>query len=681
MSEPARQRGYFADPIQRGLEVLAEEQSAAGSWKGDYGGPLFLVPVYLTALHALGEAPDPATRDGFLCYIRNHQNPDGGWGLDVESHSHVFTSVLNYVALRLLGVPPEDPALVRSRAWFLPRGGPLSSGSWGKFILAVLSLYEYDGLQPVQPELWLLPAALPIHPSRLWCHCRMVYLPMSFLYGRRARVPDSPLIESLRREIYTEPYAHIDWRAARNRVAPTDAYTPRTKLLGRVHRVLGWYERHHSQRLRRKALAHVLEHIQAEDEATHHICIGPINKVLNTLAWHFERPGGPEVASHRKRLPDYLHDADDGLKMNGYNSSELWNTAFAVQAVVATGTSDAIRPAIQRAADFIEANQVLENTRDFRRYHRHPSKGGWPFSTRAHGWPISDCTAEGLKASLLLQNLGLNRVSSERLAQAVEVILSLQNKDGGWATYELTRGPRWLEALNPSDVFANIMIDYPYVECTSACIQALSAYAGAPTTLSGPTRRAISRSVATGQHFLLRSQRTDGSWEGSWGVCFTYGTWFAVSGLIATGIPPSHRSIQLAVNFLLGKQRADGGWSETIESCRRREYVEGAESHAVMTSWALLSLVAAGKGSSEAVRRGAAWLRARQAPDGRWPQEPIAGLFNRTCAIHYHAYLMIFPIWALAACEHGPSAALPNLGLKLSGPGREQSVEQNDGAH
>lgn len=30
-------------------------------------------------------------------------------------------------------------------------------------------------------------------------------------------------------------------------------------------------------------------------------------------------------------------------------------------------------------------------------WYRHISKGAWPFSTADHGWPISDCTAEGLK--------------------------------------------------------------------------------------------------------------------------------------------------------------------------------------------------------------------------------------------------------------------------------------------
>jgi len=67
-----------------------------------------------------------------------------------------------------------------------------------------------------------------------------------------------------------------------------------------------------------------------------------------------------------------------------------------------------------------------------------------------------------------------------------------------------------------------------------------------------------------------------------------------------------------------------------------------------MTSWALLGLQAAGEGGSLAARRGAAFLRARQQDDGRWPAEHIAGVFNKTCAIHYDAYLRVFPVWALA---------------------------------
>nr|CAD39196.1 cycloartenol synthase [Stigmatella aurantiaca Sg a15] len=595
----------------------------------------------------MGREFEPAQREGLIVYLRNHQNADGGWGLDVESPSQVFTSVLNYVALRLLGVDAGDAGLRRARQWFLPRGGPLSSGAWGKIILALLGLYEYNGLQPMPPELWLLPESLPFHPSKLWCHCRMVYLPMSWLYGRRARASETPLLAAIRNEIFEGAYDQVDWVAARARVSPTDVYTPRTLWLKVANQAMYGYEWLAGKQLRARALDFALEQIRAEDEATHFICIGPINKVLNMVVWHFVNPEGPEVRAHLERLPDYFFEAADGIKMNGYNSSELWDTSFAVQAAVATGEVERCRPMLAEAARFIEANQVLEDTPEPERFFRHPSKGGWPFSTRDHGWPISDCTAEGLKASLALEPLGLNRVPQARLQDAVQFILSMQNKDGGWATYELQRGPLALEVLNPSDVLSTIMVDVSYVECTSACVQALAAWRKHHQVQDARVDLAISR----GAEFIRRAQREDGSWIGSWGVCFTYGTWFGVTGLIAAGVSPGDMVLRRAAAFLRSHQRSDGSWSEVVESCRQGRWIEGTHGHAVNTSWALLTLASVGEQNSEAVRRGIRWLRDRQQEDGRWPPEPIVGIFNRTCAIHYDAYLRIFPVWALAVCD------------------------------
>ena len=632
------------DPIlAKGVAVLAQTQAPQGSWKGDYGGPLFLLPVYVAGIHLMGAPLDAKTRDGFVRYLRKHQNTDGGYGLDVEAPSCVFASVLNYVALRLLGLPAEDVGLLRARAWFLPHGGPLGSGSWGKFILALLGLYAYEGLHPVPPELWLLPTALPFHPSRLWCHCRMVYLPMGWLYGKRIRAEETPTLEALRAELYTEPFGQVNWGAAKDRVAATDAYAPRTGLLRLANRALGIYERLHSRKLRARALDESLAQIRGEDEATHHIDIGPINKVLNAVVMHFAEPGGASARLHLSRLQDYLQEDAEGVRVNGYNSSELWDTAFAVQALCDIDSPQQTRATLLEAARFIEANQVLEDSPDAQRFYRHQSRGGWPFSTRDHGWPISDCTGEGLKASLLLEERGLNLVPVERLAQAVALILSLQNKDGGWATYELQRGPRWLERLNPSDIFSTIMVDVSYVECSSSCITALAAWRSA-----GHGGAVEDRAIATGAQFIRRAQGADGAWEGSWGVCFSYGTWFGVNGLLAAGANPEDSAVRRAVAFLKAKQRPDGAWSETVESCRRREWVEGGSGHAVTTSWALLALAAAGESGAGWVQKGAAWLRDRQGADGRWPPEPLAGVFNKTCAIHYDCYLRIFPLWALS---------------------------------
>ena len=127
----------------------------------------------------------------------------------------------------------------------------------------------------------------------------------------------------------------------------------------------------------------------------------------------------------------------------------------------------AVPDTIQRAYTFLEQSQVREDVSKKECFFRHSSKGGWPFSTYDHGWPISDCTAEGLGAVLAMHTSGLieqgdQHVDRERMCEAVDLILSFQNNDGGWATYENTRGPAWLEVLNPSGVFGDIMVDYSY---------------------------------------------------------------------------------------------------------------------------------------------------------------------------------------------------------------------------
>ena len=44
-------------------------------------------------------------------------------------------------------------------------------------------------------------------------------------------------------------------------------------------------------------------------------------------------------------------------------------------------------------------------------------------------------------------------ISKDRMCDAVDVMLSLQNPDGGFASYEPIRGSAWLELLNPAEVF------------------------------------------------------------------------------------------------------------------------------------------------------------------------------------------------------------------------------------
>jgi len=651
--EPSLTEGLCERAISRALRFVGSRQEPDGAWRGDYGGPMFLLPMYLAA-HHIGRRPvEPRRREGMVAYLGTTQYADGSFGLHVESSGCLFTTVLSYVAYRLLGLPADDERVARARAFILGHGTALACASWGKFVLALLNLYDYEGLSPILPELWLLPACFPLHPSRFWCHTRQVYLPMAHLYGTKAQMPADELTHALRRELYERPYDSIRFADHRNTIAAGDVYTPSSWPLKLVNRVLGCYERVHLAGLRKRALARLAEHIDFEDRATHFIRIGPVNAVLNTLVHCFRSPHSEATERSFAMLEGYLCDGHDGTKMNGYNSTALWDTAFATQAVLATAEAGELRHTLRDAHAFIVANQVLEDLPDYRRYHRHPSRGGWPFSDREHGWPITDCTAEGLSAALLLETAGFSALPEERIRAAVELILSWQNRDGGWATYERQRGGRWLELFNPAHVFGDIMVDHSYPECTAACLASLALWrrrsaAGNDNVLA----RRVAVAMGRGESFLRQSQRDDGSWEGSWGVCFTYGTWFGVRGLCAVGAPLDDPALERACVFLYSRQNTDGGWGESGTSCAERRYV-GGPSHAVKTAWALLALTSAGQAHDPRCARAARFLVTSQLDDGDWPRQTLSGVFNKTALINYENYRRYFPLWALAAYCNG----------------------------
>jgi len=286
---------------------------------------------------------------------------------------------------------------------------------------------------------------------------------------------------------------------------------------------------------------------------TNYINIGPVSKCFNMLSV-FDACGAESVPfqRHIARVDDYIWVAEDGVKMQGYNGSQCWDTSFTVRAMVEGGLATSFPECASKVYKFLSKSQISRNEDNRERYYRHISKGGWPFSTAAHGWPISDCTSEALKGVLALHKqhaLNLTagdkaatsvaplvpdefRISDARLCDACDVLLSYQNTDGGWASYENNRGSRWYELFNPSSVFGDIMIDYSYVECSAASMAALKDFTHA---LPQYRQQEIKLAIERGVGFIKSIQRKDGSWYGSWGNCFTYGTWFGIEGLISAG--------------------------------------------------------------------------------------------------------------------------------------------------
>ncbi|RLA17536.1 MAG: hypothetical protein DRQ62_14845, partial [Gammaproteobacteria bacterium] len=616
-----------------------------------YGGPLFLLPGLLIASY-ISDTPFPKPHQEMMkVYLFNHQHTDGGWGMHIEGEPTMFGTVMNYVSLRLLGVDKEDRRLQKASAWIKGNGGAATIPSWGKFYLSLLNLYDWNGFNSLFPEMWLFPKWLPVHPSRYWCHSRMVYLPMAYCQAHQIQVAENDLILSLRKEIYNEDFASIDWAKQRDRVCAKDCYTKQSPVLKWMNLLTNGYEKIRPQWLRNKAADYLLKYLNAEDAQTEYLDIGPVSKAINSICiWHAYGKESEQFKKHVARWYDYLWIAEDGMKMSGYNGSQLWDAAFITRAMLESDLGLLFPETLKKSYQFIDNMQILSEHETHQEFFRHPMIGSWPFSTAEQGWPVADCTAKGLSATLAIQETGLfkNDISDQRLQQAVDVILSYQNNNGGWPTYELSRSPEWLEVLNPSEIFADIMIDYSWTECSAACVIALlEIQQRFPDYKDQQIKLAISR----GLQYIIQQQKQDGSWYGGWAVCFTYATWFAVEALVLgkeyIDAKPREDSINKACGFLLSKQMSDGGWGETYESCAKMVYTQADTSQVVNTAWALLALQTANSAKKEAIQRGIDLLIQRQLDNGDWAQENISGVFNYNCMITYSSYRNIFPIWAL----------------------------------
>jgi len=189
------------------------------------------------------------------------------------------------------------------------------------------------------------------------------------------------------------------------------------------------------------------------------------------------------------------------------------------------------------------------------------------------------------------------------------------------------------------------MIEYCYPECTTSVITALSIFRKHyPDYRSADIEQTIRSAIV----YLHSAQKPEGGWVGSWGICFTYATQFALESLSLVGETyENSEHAQRACKFLIGKQREDGGWGESYKSCEKSAWIEHADTQVVQTCWAAMALMYARYPDPTPVSKAVKLVMSRQLPDGSWPQEAIEGVFNKNCAISYPNFKFSFPIWML----------------------------------
>ncbi len=658
---PARAGGTGAPDaaasLDKAVRKLVALQGKDGQWEGEMVWCPMLTAQYALLHHVIGRPLDPGRRRRVLRSFAQTRLPGGSWGLHEHSSPHLFVTALVYVAARTLGLERDD-ALIAPALKFIREEDVLNVPSWGKFWLAILNLYDWRGVNAILPELWRLPRWVPLHPSNWYCHTRLIYMAMASIYARRFQVPVTPLVESLREELYPQGFANATFSEAASRLRDADTFAKPTAWLKAGYRLARLYERFHGRSLRTRCTDEFVQRIKWELQTTSHTSISPVSGLLNILSLWLHDPQDADCLQALAKLDGWIwEDEEEGLRVTGARSAS-WDTGFALQALAALPDAEECRKARDRGAGFLLGEQIKASFDGFRDAYRANPRGGWCFAGGWHGWPVSDCTAEALLGILAVQGDDIDPVV---VADAAAFILRSQNRDGGFGSYEARRSVLGLEWLNPAEMFGESMTESSFVECGASCIAALAACQEHFPEIAEEV--GVADAVSRGVAWLRRSQETDGSWRGVWGIQYIYGTLFGIRGLVSSGVRHDDPAVRSACLWLLECQRKDGGWGEHHSGCLSGRYVAHHESQVIQTAWALIALLEAQEPDWAAIARGVGFLVESQDADGTWPKQDMAGVFFRTALLDYVLYRQYFPLHALGLYERrrrafqGPCAA------------------------
>ncbi|KAH6869755.1 terpenoid cyclases/protein prenyltransferase alpha-alpha toroid [Thelonectria olida] len=658
-----------SEAAHNGLTFFEKLQLPSGHWGCESGGPMvFCVGIVIAWF--VTKTPIPShVKSELRNYLIGIADPiEGGWGLHTTGESTVCGTAINYCVLRILDMDPNEPVLVRARSFLQKHGGAVQSSIWGKFWLAVLGVLDWDIVNPIPPEVWLLPDWVPFAPWRFYAEMRLVSQPMSYLYSKRWSY-DGDLVRALREEVLAQPFDTINWTAHRNSIAKIDNKQPRSWVLNCATWAFVniWKPYLRPNFLKQRAESWVSQLIDMQDANTDYSGIAATDAPMNTIICYLR--DGPDSISfqrHLQRLQEFLWMTSDGMLINSTNGSQCWDAAFLIQAVCECGfqSEERWQGMLLKAYHFLERQQIRENCASQDKCYRQPRKGGWAFSNKDQGFAVSDCIAEALKAVILLEKTTQfpKIFDDQRIFDAVDSMLLYQNKSGGVSAFEARRGGEFLEQLNITEIFGRHTVEYDYPECTSSCVTALSIFRQYwPMYRKNEVQDFILKGLA----WIKGDQRPDGSWYGSWGICFTYATMFALESLACGGEHYNTSDCaRRACDFLVSKQREDGGWSESFKGCETMEYHEDPNgSLVVQTAWALIGLMEAQYPDPKPLVRGARLLMSRQQSNGEWLEEAIPGSFHNFCTFSYPNYKFVFTIKALGML----ATRYPDLKVPLPG--------------
>jgi squalene-hopene/tetraprenyl-beta-curcumene cyclase len=610
---------------QRALDFFLRSQHEEGFWVADLTADTTLESDYILLqlwLHPpVNGVWNPPTRpliDRAIQSILDRQLPDGGFNIYPKGPADVSATVKAYFALKVAGLDYNHPRLAQARERILALGGLHAANSYVKINLSLFDLYPREHAPSIPPEIVLFGNF--IYQMSSWT--RAIVIPLAIVHAMNPRRP-VPAGFHLK-ELFLEG-GHPEYTRSREWFSWHNVFL-------RLDKVLKLWERYGLTSVRKRAIRKaeqwMLEH-------THYSGgVAAIYPPMMYVIMALDLLGYPP--EHRDRVE--AQKQFDALMVNDSRGfffqpcfSVVWDSAIA--AFAAGESVEPPREALRKCADWLLTKEVRrKGDWSVKRPDTEPS--GWYFEYANEFYPDIDDTAMVL---LALNRAGASSTAEQQAAErrAIQWLLDMQSKDGGWAAFDVDNNWRPLSFVPFAD--HNAMLDPTCPDITGRVLEALCSYG---YTRSHP---AIQRGI----QYLIKNQEADGSWYGRWGVDYVYGTFLALRGLQAAGVSDREAYVQRALEWVRANQNFDGGWGESCDSYRVGSYVS-APSTPSQTAWAVLALLAGGDTTSTTLHDGIEYLIRTQNCDGTWDEELATGTgFPQVFYLCYHLYRNSFPLLAM----------------------------------
>jgi squalene-hopene/tetraprenyl-beta-curcumene cyclase len=621
-------QGKVEQAIAKSQEYLLSIQYSNGYWWAELESNVSIT-AEVVLLHKIWGTDQTRPLHKIETYLRSQQKEHGGWELFYGDGGELSTSVEAYMALQLLGVPKDDPALIKAKKFILQRGGISQTRIFTKFHLALLGCYNWRGIPSLPAWVMLLPDDFPFNIYELSSWARGSTVPLLIVFDQKPIFVTTPTINL--DELYVEGVDNVRYELPSNH--------DWTDIFVWLDGALKVAEEHNLVPFRQEGIQKAERWILERQEATGDwggIIPAMLNSLLALRTLEYEL-ADPVIQRGLKAVDNFAVETEDTYWVQPC-VSPVWDTAWCLRALVESGVKPN-HPALVQGSQWLLNKQILSYG-DWAVKNKQGQPGGWAFEFDNRFYPDVDDSAVVVMAldGIRLPN---DEVKQQAIARCVDWIASMQCKSGGWGAFDLDNDQEWLNWLPYGDLKA--MIDPNTADVTARVLEMLG------QSNLGIEIKKIEKAIA----YLVKEQETDGSWFGRWGVNYIYGTSGALSAL-ALMTPETHKhAINKGAAWLVSCQNPDGGWGETCRSYNNPALKGKGISTASQTAWALIGLLAAfeatGFISKETIIRGVNYLLATQRTDGTWYESEFTGTgFPGHFYLKYHLYQQYFPLLALA---------------------------------